>query len=158
MRIEKSNRLSKNQKATIIQIWNSEYPRQLMYQGMNDFNKYLEELEDQRHYLLISEGTKIQGWAMTFLRDNERWFAIIVSGKEQNKGLGNILLGALKEDHVKLNGWVIDNNEYIKENGSIYHSPISFYAKNGFELKPEIRIDNDKISAVKIYWTKEVNA
>lgn len=157
MRIEKSTSLNESQKATIIQIWNSEYPRQLMYHSMNDFDQYLGELIDQHHYLLITEGTEPQGWAMTFKRNSERWFAIIISGKKQNIGLGKMLLESLKNDHNKLNGWVVDNNEYLKEDGSIYHSPISFYTRNGFELKPESRIDNDKISAVKICWTKDID-
>lgn len=158
MRIEKSTSLSNSQKGTVIQIWNSEYPVQLMYQSLNDFDKYLDELIDQHHYLLISEATKTPGWAMTFMRDNERWFAIIVSGKEQKKGLGKLLLDALKEDHDELNGWVIDHNKYVKEDGSIYHSPTSFYTKNGFRLKPDSSIDNDKISAVKVCWTKDGTA
>jgi hypothetical protein len=54
-----------------------------------------------------------------------------------------------------LNGWVIDHNNDRKKNGLIYVSPLKFYEKCGFEIQNYMRLELDKISAVKIKWTNE---
>ena len=70
----------------------------------------------------------------------------------QGKGFGMLLLDELKKNKLILNGWVIDHQNYLKQNKEPYLSPLFFYTKNGFLVENDIRIENDKISAVKIRW------
>ncbi|GGI27649.1 hypothetical protein [Pedobacter mendelii] len=72
--------------------------------------------------------------------------------KIHGMGKGTALLSALKENETVLNAWVIDKEEAIKQNGEIYKSPLNFYLKNGFMVYPEMRLENEKMSAVKIIW------
>jgi GNAT superfamily N-acetyltransferase len=107
-------------------------------------------LSDKKHYLLQNESDEIHGWAITFARENETWFAIIINSKIQNQGFGKQLLNHLKSIEKKLSGWVIDHNNDFKFDGIVYVSPLKFYLKNGFSICNEIRIETEKISAVKI--------
>jgi hypothetical protein len=47
---------------------------------------------------------------------------------------------------------IIDKENFLKKNGDMYKSPLNFYINNSFNLNPDIRIDNEKLSAVKITW------
>jgi hypothetical protein len=64
------------------------------------------------------------------------------------------ILNLAKEKETELNAWVIDHNNDIKKNGNKYKTPLEFYLKNGFEKLTENRLELEKISAVKIKWTK----
>ena len=144
--------LNTTQKAQIFELWNNEYPEKLAYLSMSDFENYLNELLNQNHYLYFDEDKKIRGWAFTFVRENEVWFAIIISTTIQRKGIGKQLLNELKSNETTLNGWVIDHNSDKKLNGEIYFSPLEFYSKNDFQIIKETRLELDFISAVKIKW------
>jgi GNAT superfamily N-acetyltransferase len=144
--------LSTEQKVNICQLWNNEYPEKLSYEKISDFENYLDNLTQTKHYLLVNENQNINGWAFTFLRDNEIWFAIIIKSEVHGKGFGTLLLNELKNIEKELNGWVIDHENDIKLNGENYKSPIEFYKKNGFKILSENRIENEKISATKINW------
>lgn len=146
----KVNTLTIDQKLAILSLWNNEYPKQLNYSDLNELEVYLEPLLNSTHYLLQAENQDLKGWAITFDRENERWFAIIISSAEQRKGYGAKLLEELKTDNSKLNGWVTDHSNYFKSNGEPYLSPLEFYLKSGFSTVPDQRIENDKLSAVKI--------
>ncbi|MCL6265746.1 GNAT family N-acetyltransferase [Flagellimonas sp. 2012CJ39-3] len=98
---------------------------------------------------------KIQAWYFDFTRENEKWFAIILSSKVQGKGLGTKILNMAKQKESILNGWVIDHNKDHKRNGQPYKSPLGFYLKHGFKKIPETRLELDHISAVKIKWKKQ---
>lgn len=152
MKIVSKSDLSIQQKETVCQLWNAEYPEKLAYNSISEFENYLNKLSDVTHYLLQDELDEIQGWAITFTRENEKWFAIIVNSKIQNKGFGTQLLNHLKTIESKLSGWVIDHNNDSKLNGATYVSPLPFYLKNRFTVCNEIRIESEKISAVKIVW------
>jgi GNAT superfamily N-acetyltransferase len=89
-------------------------------------------------------------WAVDFEKDYEIRFSIIVNRNQQRKGLGNSLIDRLKKDLREFYGWVIDHNDYKKENGEYYHSPLMFYTKQGFEILYDTRIDTDILNAVKI--------
>lgn len=91
---------------------------------------------------------------MTFERDNEIWFTVILSEKVQGKDLGRKILDELKQVELILNGWVIDYNNDKKKNRLIYVSPLKFYEKYGFEIQTDNKLKLDKISAVKIKWDK----
>lgn len=146
--------LSKNDKKEILNLWNTEYPEKLNYQTLSEFEKYLEDLTEQSHILMKSQNQSIKGWYFDFIRDQEKWFALILDSKFQGKGFGSKILNLAKEKESELNGWVIDHNRDQKKNGEAYISPLNFYLKNGFEKLKENRLEMEKISAVQIKWRK----
>ncbi|MFZ0598651.1 MAG: hypothetical protein WAM46_16830 [Flavobacterium sp.] len=154
MKIIETQVLSLEQKDSLMQLWNNEYPAKLNLKNIEDFELYLNGLLETKHYLLLDDSDKIQGWAFTFLRDDENWFAIILDSKIHSKGLGSLLMNKIKKNNSSLNGWVIDQDNEIKQNTTFYKSPMQFYIKNDFIICSEIRIENEKLSAVKINWKR----
>lgn len=144
-RIEISQGLTEDQTKKIDQLWNEVYPIKLK----NRFKLLLKGIEEYNHHVLLNESNDVVGWAVAFLRDDEIWFSILISTKNQNKGYGKMLIDSLKRNSKNLCGWVIDHNNDLKQDGSIYCTPIQFYLKNGFTVTEE-RIETDIISAVKI--------
>lgn len=147
--------LSKANKKEILDLWNNEYPEKLNYQSLAEFDNYLENLTEQSHIVMLNEDFIIKGWYFDFIRENEKWFAIILDSELHGKGFGTKILNLAKERESELNGWVIDNNNGKKNNGLIYFSTLKFYEKCGFEIKTDNRLELDKISAIKIKWTRE---
>ncbi len=141
------------QKLQIFRIWNNEYPAQLGYSDLEEFENYLAGLLNPIHFILRKDN-KLLAWAVAFDRLGERWFAIIVDSSSQKKGLGTLFLNTLKSEEPSLCGWVTDHGRYVKSDGSPYPSPLEFYTKNGFILVTDVRFENEKLSAVKIKWDK----
>ena len=129
MEFLKTKELSKTWKTEILELWNSEYPENLNYKTLPDFENYLKNLTDQSHILMFNENKNIQGWYVDFLREEERWFAILLDQKIQGQGFGTKLLNLAKEKESELNGWVIDHSNDKKLNGEFYRSPLPFYFK-----------------------------
>jgi hypothetical protein len=154
MKIIEKEVLSLQDKEVLLQLWNSEYPEQLNYQIMDEFDLYLDALSEKKHYLLVDDEDKLKGWAFTFLRNDEDWFAIILNQDVQGTGKGSLLINELKKKKDSLNGWVIDHENDVKQNKEKYKSPLLFYIKSGFTICTETRIENEKMSAVKINWKK----
>lgn len=152
MKILQTTVLTLNQKQSLFELWNTEYPEKIGYDELSEFENYLDGLLNKEHYLLVDDQNQIVGWAFTFFREQEDWFGIIINSKMQGKGFGMLLLDELKKNKLILNGWVIDHQNYLKQNKEPYLSPLFFYTKNGFLVENDIRIENDKISAVKIRW------
>jgi GNAT superfamily N-acetyltransferase len=146
--------LTKSDKIEIFKLWNSEYPEKLNYHSLLDFEEYLGALNNQFHILIKTDCKKLIGWYFDFIRDQEKWFALILDSKFQGKGLGTIILNRVKAKEQELNGWVIDNNFQKLSNGNPYISPLDFYLKNGFKMLDKQRLELEKISAVKIKWIK----
>jgi hypothetical protein len=140
------------QKESVFKLWNEEYPNKLQYSNLQEFDNYLNALFEKKHYLLLDEYDDIVGWASVFSRENARWFSLILSSANQGVGYGTILLNELKKEEKHLFGWVIDHNNDIKANGNPYLSPLIFYRKNNFIIHSSIRLELEKISAVKIEW------
>jgi hypothetical protein len=155
MKIVHEEVLSLEQKETLLQLWNNEYPKNLNHETIHDFDLYLNSLSDVKHHFLINDENRIKGWAFAFLRDDEDWFAIIICSQIQGTGKGSLLIEELKKNKNNLNGWVIDHENEIKKNAAPYKSPLLFYVKNGFTICTETRIENEKISAVKINWNRK---
>jgi len=153
MKIIKTSLLDPEQKERIRRLWNEEYPRQLAVSPVS-FEAFLRTTDRQNHYLIISVVNELVGWAFTFDRAGERWFSIIIETSHQRKGYGRVLLDLLKEKESVLHGWVIDHPHDVRQNGTPYLTPLSFYLQNGFTSLPGIRLEDDKISAVKIVWKK----
>jgi GNAT superfamily N-acetyltransferase len=153
MKIVLTKELTLSQKEAVLRIWNEEYGEKLM-KTMEGFEDYLNKLGNVQHFMMFDEADALLGWAITFDREEERWFAIIMDGSVQGKGYGRLLLNRLKEHESVLNGWVTDHDRDIKTNRQPYRSPMGFYLKNGFEVLEEVRLETMELSAVKIRWTK----
>lgn len=146
--------LDKQQNKQLFELWNAEYPAILSYNGLNDFEKsYLNNLEDANHIVFEINNTII-AWYFDFFRSHERWFGIIINSAYHSQGLGTQLLNKGKANNSSLCGWVVDHDNYKKQNGEVYRSPLSFYKKNDFITIPDQRIESGELSAVKIYWQK----
>lgn len=154
MQLIKNNSPTPLQKESIFRLWNTAYPSSITYVFMAQLNSYLNNLLAPEHYFLVNDQNEIAAWALTFSRDNERWFAIIVGDGYKKKGLGTLLLNQIKLNATVLNGWVIDSNKYFKSDGVQYISPLNFYMKNNFKVLPDIRLEIPQMSAVKIRWNK----
>jgi GNAT superfamily N-acetyltransferase len=150
MKIITTNSLDNPQKKVVYELWNAEYPINLTHQNLSGLENYLNALTNQHHMLLIDKKGKIKAWYFNFDRNNEKWFAMILASEIHGKGFGTMLLNEAKKRESALNGWVIDKTDYIKQNGDFYKTPIPFYLKNGFRLVPEIRLELEYLSAVKI--------
>lgn len=154
MKIRSKSDLTFEEKEFLCQLWNKEYPEKLAYNSVAEFESYLNNFSDINHSLFCDASDEIQGWAITFTRENEKWFAIIINSKIQSKGFGSQLLNHLKSKENQLSGWVIDHNYDLKLDGTSYVSPLNFYLKNGFSVLQNVRIETEKIAAVKIVWNK----
>lgn len=154
MKFIKTIELSKTIKTEILYLWNNEYPDKLSYRTLTGFENYLGNLTDQSHILMLNDTQNIKGWYFDFLRDQERWFAIILDSKLHGQGFGTQILNLAKEKEPELNGWVIDHDNDKKPNGETYKSPLNFYLKNGFELLSKNRLELEVISAVQINWKR----
>lgn len=151
MKIYQTSQLNLDEKKALQVLWNTEYPKRLAFESLEKVESYVEGLSQAVHFLLINKGT-ILGWAARFRRENESWFAIILSKNAQGKGIGTKLLNRLKENENSIYGWVIDGKEEKKEDGSYYRSPLEFYFKNDFERIEGERLELPTLSAVKIVW------
>lgn len=145
MRITKTKTLTESQFEQINQMWNEEYPMNLI----DRFPLLLDGVEFFNHYLIEKENV-VLAWAVDFFKDNETRFSIIVGAEQKHKGYGTLLMNRLKLDLGEFSGWVIDHNNDQKMNGEVYQSPVDFYLKVGLEILPQERIDNEMISAVKM--------
>jgi len=154
MKFLSTKELSKGWKMEILNLWNNEYPEKLNYRTLLDFDNYLENLNSKSYILMLDHNQNVKGWYFDFFRNEEKWFVIIVSSKIHGQGFGTQILNLAKERESELNGWVIDHDNDKKLNGEFYKSPLEFYLKNGFEKLSDIRLELDKLSAVKIKWKK----
>lgn len=150
--INQLERLTEHQTLALFNLWNNEYPATLRYQRIEDFELYLRRLENVRHYLLTGTDGRCYGWAFDFDRTNARWFGIIIDSCVQRQNYGSALLQELKKNNQSLNGWMIDHNNYLKTDGSLYQSPAAFYKKQQFTLHPDEHIGLEILSAIKISW------
>ena len=153
MKLIKKKYLNEQEKIRITEIWNNEYPVTLLFSDPLEFDHYLHSLTDANHYVLENDENELQAWGCTFIRDHEKWFVIILDEKIHRKGKGTEILNAIKKNETNLNGWITDKEIYRKLNGELYTSPLNFYLKNSFILCPGIRMENEKLSAVKITWS-----
>jgi hypothetical protein len=153
MEIVEVHDLSPDIKQSIYLLWNLEYPNSIRLNSLDDLSDFLNSIKKAKHYIVKEQVDGFVGWAVKFSRDNEDWFAMIINSNVQKMGYGTKLLSVLKENSEKLNAWVIDHNQSLKINGSLYKSPLNFYLKNGFIIKSEVRLE-EYISAVQVEWYK----
>ena len=62
-----------------------EYSEKLNYQTLSEFEKYLGNLTEQSHILMKSENQSIKGCYFDIVRENEKWFVIILDSKLYGK-------------------------------------------------------------------------
>ncbi len=146
MEIVKTKQLTESQFRQIEQLWNTEYPIKLK----GRFALLLKGVTGFTHYLIEDNKNVIIAWAVEFRQYNEIRFSVIVTEKEQGKGIGTLLINELKQDLGEFYGWVIDHNNDKKENGESYKSPLDFYIKHGFKVLKDKRIETPILRAVKI--------
>jgi GNAT superfamily N-acetyltransferase len=155
MKIEITPNLSQEQKVIITRLWNVEYPEQLKYENVEGFEAFLNGITEHKHFLLLDDNENLKAWLVSFNREGERWFSIIVDGSEQKQGFGTRLLNEVKQHENKLNGWVVPHNDYFKSNGEKYLSPIEFYKKNDFTILENVRHEKlPNFYFIKINWKK----
>ncbi len=152
MEFIKTKVLSKFWKREILKLWNKEYPKKINFKTLPDFENYLENLNDLSHILMIDENQIIKGLYIDFIREEEKWFVMLLDSTIHGQGFGTQILELAKAGANELNGWVIEHDNDKKQNGELYKSPLDFYLKNGFEKLSDIRLELDKLSAVKIKW------
>jgi len=150
MMLKKTQHLTNSQYQQIQDLWNQEYPQSLMHR----FPILLDGVANFQHYILEDEHQKVLGWAVSFEKDGEIRFSIIVDELYQGKGWGKLLIQQLMTDLDEFYGWVIDHDGDLKANGVPYQSPLEFYRKLGFEILHHQRLDNEFLKAVKIQWKR----
>jgi len=148
MQLINTSTLSDNQIQQIDVLWNQEYPKNLM----NRFSILLGDATNYQHFILENEAQQVLGWAVLFDKENETRFSIIVGETSKGMGLGGQLMDALKQACPCFYGWVIDHDNDLKNDDSIYRSPLTFYLKHGFEVLSDQRLDTPIIKAVKVKW------
>ncbi len=155
MKFIETDTLTEAQKLGIIALWNTEYPKALFLPSLVKFDQYLDSLTDRHHILLLDENEKLYGWFIYFIREEERWFAMILDSSLQGQGWGSKFLKLAKKRNTELNGWVIDNDKQPKQNGEYYRSPINFYLKNGFAIQAEVQLKKKNIQGIKVVWSSD---
>jgi GNAT superfamily N-acetyltransferase len=133
------------------QVWNEECPVQIRYDHVGAFENYFASLENIDFYVAQNEEQFFYGFAFVFTRENDRWFAIFINSKFQNKKIGRMLLDSIKQNEKMVYGWIVDHDNYIKDDGTPYLSPKSFYVKNNFEILKEYALKNG-LQLRKIKW------
>lgn len=157
MIISEYKTLSIPQKEAVVHLWNKEYPKALALGSMAEFEKYLQGLLNRKHYIIEDEDGGVQGWLLTFKRDGEHCFAMVLDNSVQGKGLGSRLLSQAKSRHSELNGWVVDTETEHKTNGEVYLSPLGFYEKNGFHLVANSGLLKKGVHGIKVRWCRDAN-
>jgi GNAT superfamily N-acetyltransferase len=145
--------MNKKQWQKLHQLWNSEYPSVLNYVDFQTFEANISTWGSVNHRL-INRGEEVVGWLADFDRDDQRWFALIVSRRFQRSGIGRRLIELAKQNNDELNGWVIDEPGHSKADGSAYISPLPFYLRLGFHIEKISFLDKYAIQATKINWTR----
>ncbi|PVX51899.1 acetyltransferase (GNAT) family protein [Balneicella halophila] len=152
---KKTDKLSPVIRKEIRAIWNEEYPKVIIEKSQDKFDEYIKSLKDAKHVIVIDESGHIQGWYADFIRDDDRWFLILLSSKIQGKGIGKELITNARQNNDRLNGWAIFSNHYKKSDETLYKSPIAFYKKLGFTIRKDIIFRTEIMETVKIEWRKQ---
>ena len=157
MRIQEAGILSSDQKVQITDLWNKTFPLSIGLDGIPGLEQYLSELQDHHHLLLIDDKGIVQGWFFDFIREEERWFTVMLSPGVHGKGWGSQLMRQGMAANERLNGWVVNTFDYKTQDGQTYQPPVGFYQKLGFEIHPDIRLELPQINCIKITWYKKKN-
>jgi len=150
--IDQKTDLTDRIKLALFHLWNNEYPVNLSYPSVKEFEMYLSSLKEVKHTFLIDEHVKICGWYFDFIRDRERWFGLILDSSIHGRGYGVKMMNYAKSNNLELNGWVIERENLFTRSGKKYKSPMQFYATLGFEKIPIKRMLRSNLEARQINW------
>ncbi|MEQ9188430.1 MAG: GNAT family N-acetyltransferase [Cryomorphaceae bacterium] len=150
MRIDQATRLQETDSLSIYSIWNAVYPDFLAHATIDGLEAYLTSLLNPSHFLLRDEGS-LKGWLCTFDRNGERWFVMIIHPSAQKRGFGTSLISKAMALENTLSGWVVEHNNYLLSDGSVYVSPLPFYSNLGFQMTQN-RFDDGRLKAVQVRW------
>ena len=87
--------VSLEEKCQIMELSNHEYPSRLAYNKVENFDTYINGLVNPKH-ILVRFNNEIVGWATKFLRDQEKWFVIILSSSIHGQYIGSRLMEQIK--------------------------------------------------------------
>ena len=146
-----TTKLTSLQKEQIRAIWDEVYPAQITHTSIISFEKYLIPLKKENHIMVLNNNNEVKGWLVTFDRDGDRWFAMLLDDTVQGQGIGSELMRRAQQQNRVLNGWVTDHNRYLRKDGKAYPSPLGFYIKKGFKILEE-RFEDKKLSLIKMRW------
>ena len=152
--IEKKVTLGLKDKHQILELIMAEYPPHVSFNTVESFDRYLQNLSNQRHYLLYDYKNHVRGWGVTFNADDELWFSMVLDHRIQNFGFGTNLLNFIKEHEPQLSGWVVNFFSDLKFNNNVFRSPLEFYMNQGFVISDETKFINNFTEVVKIKWCK----
>ena len=65
-KIIQTSELNEQAKQQVLDLWNNEYPVNLSYKNLTEFDNYLQNLTKLNHFLLTIDTDVILGWALTF--------------------------------------------------------------------------------------------
>ena len=150
--IDQKTDLNDSIEIALFNLWNNEYPVNLNYPSLEKFDKYLSGLEDVTHTFILDENIKIFGWYFDFIREEEKWFGLILDSAIHGKGYGAKMMERAMARNTELNGWVIENDDYLLKNGAKYKSPLGFYEKLGFSKIEGVKLKTSSFEAVKMKW------
>ena len=138
----------------LMDIWNEVYPKILIKNNLEAFRAELTKYQDYWHIVNYDTEGQVVGWYFDFIREDDRWFGIIIRRDSHGRGIGKELIELAKQKRGRLCGWVFPKSEYLKRDGSHYPSPIPFYEKLGFTTLPEVKLETDTFTLIKIQWEK----
>lgn len=154
-KIKYNTELTDDEINQFLNLWNKEYPINLIHKNIFSFQNYLNGLSEVKHFIINNKSENlIIGWAYLFNRENEKWFAIIIDSNYKKQGFGKILINVLQNEVSCLNGWVVNHNNYFKQDNEVYQSPLNFYLKLGFKVMENDKLELPNLAAIKIVWEK----
>ena len=148
--ITRNSTLSSSDLHIVLNWWNEEFPFEFE-KSQSQFDQWLKGLGSPVHYRLFDKGV-FSAWAMTFDRDDERWFSILVPHCNHGKGYGQSLIRQLQADESSLCGWVITERGLRTRDGRMYSSPMNFYKKLNFRQTQVSTVFTPEIHPVKIIF------
>lgn len=154
MKIEITKHISIEEQSQIVNIWNAVYPASVSFESMNVFKEFIDNITEKNHFIWRDGGQSVGGWLMTFTRDNVRNFVLLVAENNQGRGVGKMLIEEMKKVENEVTGLVVESDNYVRKNGSIYRSPIDFYKKLGFIVTDE-RVFKHGINTVKVAYSRK---
>ncbi len=151
--IKHNGALSPKEVRELFDLWHAEYPTVVHYADLASFEKYLTTLENLQHRFYKKDG-QIIGWYLSFVREGNPWFGMIIDRNWQGKGLGSKFIRKVQEEQDEMHGWAVPVNHYMKSDGEPYKSPLDFYRKNGFTIYEEDMLLVKEFERVKIIWKR----
>ena len=148
--IQRTSSISPQDLGRVLHWWNTEFPTAFQ-KDANQFEDWMNSLQNHLHYQLYIDDV-FSAWAMTFDRDEERWFSILVPHQNHGIGLGKTLISELQSNESPICGWVITETELKTQDGRVYRGPLEFYKKLNFR-ETDIRVEfTPTVHPVKIVF------